>query len=156
MSDLSSLTMGTLALRVPIHSSENNYSIRDPTPSVKRMTAEEFHGMTDMEAFSRIPLAVGKVDLKVFRDNFIRALWEDEDPVTHEILNTKGKSPPLPRVKLLVIWGDMTIIDCVLAASAISKHVVAGHVQRRIEIEKIEGANHFVRVITDSFSVRRP
>lgn len=106
-------------------------------PTVKGMSAPELASTTHFGALAS-NLALRQIDPAIYARNLRRALVDTGDVWQN--------------VKALVVWCDMSVVDCIWGAKACAdlvaeKHGV-GHIQRAIEFIKIEGANHFVSLHT--------
>ncbi|KIP03868.1 hypothetical protein PHLGIDRAFT_76932 [Phlebiopsis gigantea 11061_1 CR5-6] len=104
-------------------------------PTVARMSPAELEALLDRGALMRSSAALFRVARAVLHANFRRAL-----------LDTAGV---WPRVKVLLVWCDESMHDCLWAAKTIVAFARApredGDVgtRREVEVEKLAGANHF-------------
>jgi len=141
--DLLSLTLPALAARVPM----GQITVGDDldttfVPFVSKMSAAELESITYPDAFTRLMQSIGQLDISVFKDNFSRALAINEpNRKIHEGISSKIF---WPQCKILLTWCDMTIIDCIVSSTHIVKAVQEGHTGRRVEVVRVERANHFV------------
>ena len=87
--------------------------------------------MLDREVLERSSSTLLKVPRDIIHANFRRALVE-----------TNGL---WPNVKVLLVWADQSMHDCVWAAKSIFDIAAQDRPWgRKIEIERLSGANHFV------------
>lgn len=105
------------------------------TPVSGRMSFDELQSSTYPEAAARNPMPMpDPVTLQVYAHNFRRA-----------VLDTKGA---WPRAGVHVLWGDMSPCYFPWAARAIQqaldKPAEKGEQRRKVQIVKMENANHFV------------
>ena len=106
------------------------------TPTVARIPPTELEALLDRGALVRSSSALFRVAREVLHANFRRAL-----------LDTDGV---WPRVKVLLVWCDESMHDCVWAARTIVALTQAPRedgdsgIRREFEVEKLAGANHFV------------
>lgn len=130
------VTPAILAARVPI---------TDDTlpPSTNTMSPSELASCTHFGALAS-NVALRQVDPQVYMQNMRRALTD-----------TRGV---LGNVKAVVIWCDMSVVDCVWAAKAVADvmdETELGRIRRTVEFVKLESANHFVRALCLSVGFSR-
>lgn len=120
--------------RKPLHEGDT-----PKLPTTLSMSEDELAEMTYPQAL-RSSLPIIRFPLPVFRENF-----------EHGLLDTQGV---WPGVKALLLWGNESVDDCILAAKIIydTVHDTVSEegetkTKRRIEIHEIDGGNHFVRDI---------
>lgn len=136
--DLSQVTLEYLSSRIALHEElgdSQTSTSQQKTPTTRGMSDKEFDALTHPNALrSNFPIL--SFPPAIFRDNFQRALRPTGDT--------------LPDVKVLVLWGNESINDCVLAAKAIGDFVLEtiprdkANTKRSVEIHPIDGGNHFV------------
>lgn len=137
VSSLSEVSPGLLAARAAV-------SEDVATPTVKRMTQSELASITHFNALTS-NLALRQIDRSVYAANLRLAL-----------VDTGGA---FPGVKVLVLWADMSIGDCVWAAKGIAGLVAAdfgeekSDVRREVQFVKLEESNHFVRPVPISLTL---
>ncbi|GJE92656.1 hypothetical protein PsYK624_088110 [Phanerochaete sordida] len=108
----------------------------DPSkvPTLERMAPEELASITDNGAYERSSHALLKVSREVLHANVLRAL-----------VDTDGVWPD---VNVLVLWCDASMHDCVWAAKFVAnlerEPPEEGKHKRRIDVERLSAANHFV------------
>ena len=101
-------------------------------PTVHRMTKEELDAVIDREVLERSSNSLLRTPREVLRQNVEKAL-----------VDTGGL---WPNVKVLLVWCNQTMHDCVWAAKAVAdlaQNPAPG--SREIEVERLHDANHFVR-----------
>lgn len=147
--DLGQVTIEYLSSRTPLHVNSGDSKTTTPqqkTPTTRRMSDEEYNALTHPDALrSNFPIL--SFPPAIFRDNFQRALRPAGDV--------------LPDVKVLVLWGNESVNDCVLAAKAIGDFMLETipddetRVKRRVDIHVIDGGNHFVCCTLPSYHLLR-
>ncbi len=106
------------------------------------MSTTELKECTDFGALERSNLSLRFAMPEVYHKNFKRALFD-----------TQGV---WPNVKAVVIWGEMSVPDCVWSAKVVRDMLAAQpeegstEVRREIHIQNLEGADHFVSIINTS------
>ena len=109
--------------------------------SLERIPNEELLSMSSDESAARYPGSLGKVDPEVYRGCLRRALGLDDS------LFGSFTSPLVwPDCKIVLVWCDMTLVDCTIASTTLVKLVAdeGSKIQRKLEVEKLTRANHFV------------
>ncbi|KAI0075966.1 hypothetical protein K474DRAFT_1645816 [Panus rudis PR-1116 ss-1] len=138
VTDLSAVTTEVIGNRVPLHDLVNSTTlIPTPAPTASRIPPD----ITDFAAFALMPTSVGKVDTDVPRWNTHRALHLRPYPSHPDF--TPPCSIIWPSAKVVVVWSEMDMNECILAAASLSKKVNAGTTGREVRFVKFEGANHF-------------
>ena len=109
-------------------------------PTVSQLTPQELDGWVDGTVMERSARCIHTADLKVWRDNAERALFD---------------CPPdgaLRHVDVLALWGNMTVPVCIFAMSELCKRFQQnghdGKIVRKSTVVKLDGCNHFVSVCT--------
>lgn len=133
--DISQATTEYILARKPLHEGDT-----PKLPTTLRMSGDELAEMTYPQAL-RSSLPIIRFPLPVFRENF-----------EHALLDTQSV---WPGVKALLLWGNESVDDCILAAKiiydtvhdSVSQEERETKTKRRIEIHEIDGGNHFVRHI---------
>jgi hypothetical protein len=130
---LEEVTLSILAMRRGIHEQSLSADIAK-VPTVYQMTAEELNSVLDRDVLERSSATVIRVSRDIYSQNVERSL-----------LHTQGI---LPDVKILLVWADESMHDCIWAAKLISEMAVnVGPDGRKIEVERLCGANHFVSAV---------
>jgi len=116
------------------------------------MAPDEFNDVTDIGVLERSNQNFRKIKPEVYQTNLHRALGIDEpqpsaDPATSEVRFV------WPKVKVVVVWCDMGMGDCVWAAVKIREKIDefeqtlgkdgGKRPRRKVEFRKLAGANHF-------------
>lgn len=98
------------------------------------MSPEELESLIDRETLERSSWLLLRVAREVLREN-----------VLHSLLDTGGVWPD---VKVLLVWCDETMHDCVWAAKTIVELARGpGAEKRQVDVERITGGNHFVSAL---------
>ena len=135
--DLDDITAESLAARKPRHD-PNVLLLRriDPTrtPTLLRMTLEELAACTNHNILESSFTSMRQVHPQVYSENTRRALLDTGEALTE--------------VDALVVWGDMSMSDCLWSVRNLADRVRAseekGCNMRKVTFTKIAGANHFV------------
>lgn len=141
ISDLSEITPEGIDARKALHLADSPFYDPEKKPSVEHMSPLQLSSVTDFDALERSSGHLTRINSAVYLRNFQRAHWFDD--------STEPEERVWPQLKVLVVWCDMDMVDCIWAASRFSerlKDLSRGNkgVVRNIEIAKFEGGNHFV------------
>lgn len=134
--DLATVSPSLLASRQIVQEGPLAYSTPGPAkvPTVDRISPEELESMIDRDVLERSSMIMLRVSREVFHSNF-----------RHALVDTRGA---WLGVKVLLLWCDESMHDCVWAAKIITETVerpsAEGSVRRNFEAQKLSGANHFV------------
>ena len=113
-------------------------------PSLDRFDPDELAALSSPESTARYFVTLGKLDLSVHEDTLRSALGLGVPSTPNPVEST---DIVWPKCKLLLVWCDMTLVDCALASASvvqILRNEGAG-VKRKVEVERLSGSNHFVR-----------
>lgn len=147
--DLAQVTIEYLSSRAPLHVNSGDSQTSTPqqkTPTTRRMSDEEYNALTHPDAL-RSNFLILSFPPAIFRDNFQHALRPAGDVLSD--------------VKVLVLWGNESVNDCILAAKAIGDFMLETvpddetRVKRRVDIHVIDGGNHFVCCPIPSYHLLR-
>lgn len=117
-------------------------------PTVELMSPEELNSVTDSGALERSSGFFLRLNPAILKKNFERAHWLDSAMPLDE--------HEWPDLKLLVVWCDMDMNDCILAAARISQKLDSRLDRsessregekpngRKTQFAKFEAGNHFV------------
>lgn len=147
--DISTVTLEYLGERLTVQDlPENRFNALNIEPWKKIPTLEKFDpaelaGISSFESATRSYETLCKLDPSVHRESLHRAL--DLGDMSAQ---RGGTSPVWPECKLILVWCDMSVIDCVLAASSIAKLLdeEGSRIKRRVEMARLAGSNHFVSI----------
>lgn len=112
--------------------------------TLERFIPDELVALSSPESMSRFFVTLGKLDNSVHKKSFRRALGLGDSPADI------SRDPLIwPECKVVLVWCDMTLVDCTIASSAVVKllNEERSNVRREVEIEKLSGANHFVSCV---------
>ena len=143
--NLSEVELEDLTSRKPLHLPESPHHDPQMRPTIEQMSLDEFASMTDVGALDRSSQFLIRVNQTIYRRNFERAHWFDSNiPLNERIW---------PNLKILVLWCNMDMVDCIWAISHFHRRW-KNHLDdinqpgwekcRNIEFLKFEGGNHFV------------
>ena len=148
--DNSTLTLEKLGARSPVQDLPEevfqslNIDRWKKVPSLDRFDPDELAALSSPESTARYFVTLGKLDLSVHEDTLRSALGLGVPSTPNPVEST---DIVWPKCKLLLVWCDMTLVDCALASASvvqILRNEGAG-VKRKVEVERLSGSNHFVR-----------
>lgn len=148
--NISSVTLETLGERLAIQDLREdalralNVDLWKKVPTLQRFIPEELAALSSPESAARYFETFGKLDISIHGQSFRRALGLDAELLTW------------PECKLILVWCDMTLVDCTIASSTVVQLLndEGPRIRRRVEVEKLAGSNHFVSfLITSQYSI---
>ena len=147
--DNSALTLEKLGARSPVQDLPEevfqslNIESWKKVPSLDRFDPDELAALSSPKSTARYFVTLGKLDRSVHEDTLRSALGLGVPSTPNPVEST---DIVWPKCKLLLVWCDMTLVDCALASASvvqILRNEGAG-VKRKVEVERLSGSNHFV------------
>lgn len=129
----------TLLAREALHESDPNPRW---VPTVVRMGPEGVSAVTDASVMQRSQVQIQQVDPSVYENNLRRALFECRANDGH-----KGKRVVWPKLRINIVWCDMSPSSCVYATHHIKRMAKVYKEQgmgRAVQFHRMQQANHFV------------
>ncbi|KAH9939831.1 hypothetical protein B0H21DRAFT_812571 [Amylocystis lapponica] len=134
----SSAFAATVVERKMLHEADTPEADRR-LPSVERMSAEKFAAVTDIDVMARSQILLQRIDTEIYQENLRRALSH-----LYVVDETGVKQPVWPALKVQVDWCDMSVGEELWAATKIRRQYGGLSDPRRMEVFRVEKANHFV------------
>lgn len=113
--------------------------------TLDRVPRDDLAAMSSNESAARYPESMGKLDHSVYGSFFRHALGLDDS-----LFGAVSSALVWPKCKVVLAWCDMTLVDCIVASATVVKLLTDGGsgIKRKVEVEKLAGANHFVSILS--------